>query len=201
MRFEEASFDETHMAMQRDQSVRSSEQDKNLIVLFTEEPWHDKAESAKEGRPIYRQRDFVMIMVPGDKDSIVKRPATQIDIDRFPMHFQRYKNKQEQRFGSGTPLRAVAFLSASQAKELEFFNVYTVEQLAAIPDIHAQKFMGIHNLKKLANDYLTIAREQAPMTSMREEMEKKDQQIAAQAQAIEEMGQRLKALEDKTEAA
>jgi hypothetical protein len=194
--FQEASFDETDMAMRRDQNPRSAEQDKHLIVLFTEEPWHDKSESAKQGRPIYTQRDFVLIMVPGDKDSVVKRPATQMDIDRFPMHYQRYKNKQEQRFGNGTPLRAVAFLSASQAKELEFFNVYTVEQLATIPDVHAQKFMGIHGLKKLANDYLTLAREQAPMTAMREEMEKKDQQIAAQAQAIDELGQRLKALEE-----
>lgn len=193
--FQEASFDETHMALgQREHNPRAAEQDAKLIVLFTEEPWHDRAESAKEGRPIYKLRDFVMIMVPGDKDSIVHRLASQIDIDRFPTQYQRYKNKQEQRFGSGTPLKAVTFLSAAQTKELEFFNVYTVEQLAAIPDVHAQKFMGIHALKKMAADFLEAARGQAPITHLNEELRQRDEKIAGMEQAMEEMKKELQSL-------
>lgn len=201
MQFQEASFEETSMALDQQgrHDPRSREQDSKLVVMFTNKPWMDRAESAKAGRPIYVEKPYVMIMVPGDKDSIIDRPASQMDIDRFPTQYQRFLNKQDQKFGSGTPLTAVSFLTQAQAKELEFFNVYSVEQLANIPDVHAQKFMGFYRLKQLAEDFLKASREQAPLTAMREEMERKDAQLAAQQTAIDELKQQVKQLmEDRT---
>lgn len=191
MRFEEATYDETHQAIGQT-DARSREADSRLIVQFTEESWHNKEKSAQEGRPIYEPRVYVMIMVPGDKDSVIHRPASEMDYARFPSQYQRYQNKQDQRHANGTPLRSVSFLTASQVKELEYFNVYTVEQLSNVPDVHAQKFMGIHKLKQLANDFLMAARDMAPLTALRAEMETKDAQLAAQSQAIEELKKQVK---------
>lgn len=192
--FGEATIEETELALG---NRTSSQEDARLIVQFTIEPWHDKAESAKQGRPIYSEREYVMIMVPGDKDSIIHRPASQMDIDRFPAQYQRFKNKAEQRYTSGTPLKAVTFLNSAQVKELEYFNVFTVEQLAGMSDANAQKFMGFSVLRQAANDFLTAAREQAPLTTMRAEMEQKDAQLKTQADAIADLQKRLKAMEER----
>ena len=190
--FGEATMEETQQALS---NATVAQEDARLIVQFTQEPWHNKEKSAKEGRPIYDLRDYVMIMVPGDKDSIIHRPASQQDIDRFPVQFSRYKNKQEQRYGSGTPLKAVTFLNSAQAKELEYFNVFTVEQLAGMSDGNAQKFMGFQILRQAAQDFLAAAREAAPMTAMRAEMQTKDAQLEAQALAIADLQKRLQQLE------
>lgn len=194
MRLEEATLDMTELALN---NPKQQEADSRLLVQFSMEPWHNQEESAKQGRPIYDEIEFVMIMVPGDKDSIIHRPARAMERNRFALQYQRFKTKQSQTFGTGTPLRAVSFLKSNQVKELEYFNVYTVEQLAAMSDANAQQFMGMHRLRQMANDFLTASREAAPMTAMREEMAKKDEQLAAQAEAIKDLGQQIKEMREE----
>lgn len=189
---QEASFELTDLAMA---NPRQAEEDKRLLVVFSRRPWQNKLKSAEEGRPIYEERDYVTIMVPGDKDSVIDRLATDIDKARFSAQYTAFLQKQSQELAVGTPLRAVSFISQSQIKELEFFNCFTVEQLANLADSNAQKFMGINALKQLAQDFLKAAKEQAPLTAMRAELDKKDEQLAAQAKAIEDQAARIKALE------
>lgn len=192
MRFaEEASYEMTAAAFNKD-----DKSDERLLVKFTLHPYLNKMESAKQGRPIYDEREFVMIMVPGDKESIVHRPVWEKDRQRFPKQYQAFRNKLTQETASGTPLRMATFLNACQLKELEYFNCYTVEQLANLPDAHSSKFMGLQKMKQLAIDYLTAAKETAPMTTLRAEIDKKDRELAAANLAIEEQAKRLKALED-----
>lgn len=188
--FSEASYEMTDSAFGREDKA-----DEKLFVQFTMYPHPDRDATAKEGRPIFKEIEYIMIMVPGDKESIVHRPAWAKDFQRFPKQYSAFKNKQSQEGVSGTPLRAVGFLSLGQMKELEFFNCYTVEQLAGIPDAHASKFMGIQRLKTLANDYLTAAKETAPLTAIRAEIEKKDQELAAANMALADQSARIRALE------
>jgi hypothetical protein len=189
----ESTYDETAMAMTLDQN-RQAEEDKRLLVMFSVRPWHDKLASAQEGRPIYKDRDYVTIMVPGDKDSVVERPATDIDKRRFAAQYAAFKAQKSQETVVGTPLKVVTFLSASQAKELEYFNIFTVEQLAGMPDGNAARVMGAQKLKQLATDFLRAAQEQAPLTAMREEMEKKDAEIATLQEAVRELTETVKEL-------
>lgn len=189
----EASYEMTDQALGRSQTDKA---DERLLVQFSMYPHPDKDESANQGRPVYKEIEYVMILVPGDKESIVHRPAWERDRQRFPRQYQAFRNKQQQEAVAGTPLRMVGFVTLGQIKELEYFNCYTVEQLANLPDAHASRFMGIQKLKQLATDYLNAAKETAPLTSMRAEMEKKDSQIAANEQAITEQARRIKALEE-----
>ncbi len=186
----EASYDMTDAAF-----AKGDKADERLLVQFSMYPHPDKDETAKQGRPVYKEREYVMIMVPGDKESIVHRPAWEKDFQRFPRQYQAFRNKQSQEAVAGTPLRMVGFVTLGQIKELEYFNCYTVEQLANISDAHASKFMGIQKMKQLANDYLTAAKEAAPLTSIRAEIEKKDSELAAANNAISEQGKRIQALE------
>jgi hypothetical protein len=189
----EASYEMTEGAFNRGQSDKA---DEKLLVQFSLYPHPNKEKTAAEGRPVFDEKEYVMIMVPGDKESIVHRPAWEKDRQRFPRQYQAFRNKQDQAAVSGTPLRSVGFVTLGQIKELEYFNCYTVEQLANISDAHAGKFMGIQKLKQLANDYLTAAKETAPLTAMRAEMDKKDAQIASNEEALKDQARRIKALEE-----
>lgn len=192
----ESTFEETQMAMTLDQS-RTSEDDKRLLVVFSTRPWHDRVASTEAGRPIYRDRDFITIMVPGDKDSIIERPATDMDRQRFALQYTAFQQRKSQESVSGTPLKVVTFLTAAQAKELEYFNIFTVEQLAGIPDANAARVLGAQRLKQLAADFLKAATEQAPLTAMREEMEQKDAKITALEEAVRELSDQVKLLQKK----
>lgn len=190
MRLAEADYGMTDAAFNRGDKA-----DERLLVQFSMYSHPDREETAKQGRPIFKEVPYVMIMVPGDKESIVHRPAWEKDYQRFPRQYQAFQNKKAQESVAGTPLRAVTFLTLGQVKELEYFNCYTVEQLANISDAHASKFMGIQKLKQAANDYLTAAKEVAPLTAIRAEIESKQSQLEAANVALAEQGKRIQALE------
>lgn len=196
MRLAEATMEMTDLAMS---DGRESEADKKLLVVFSRRAWHNKVKSATEGRPIYDERDFITIMVPGDKDSIIERPIRDTDIQRFSRQYEAYQRKTSQTEASGTPLRLAPFLNESQCKELEYFNCYTIENLADLADGRSAGLMGIQALKARAQAYLKAAAETAPIMAMKAEMEQKDNQLAAANTAIAELVERVKALEKKKE--
>jgi hypothetical protein len=171
-----------------------SDADKRLRVHFGLFPQINQAKSTAEGRPIYDEVTYVTIMVPGERD-VVHRPAWGKDYNRFPMQHQAFLNKKDQDASSGTPLKMVTWLSAAQVKELEFFNCYTLEQLANLADSAASKFMGIQALKVRAKDFIKAAAEAAPLLLIRAEIDKKDEELAAANNALSEQGKRIAALE------
>lgn len=175
--------------------------DATLFVQFNMEPHHDQSESAKQGRPIFRETEYIMIMVPGDKDSIVHRPCMEMDKARFRERYERWKTKVGDQQAVGTPLKMVPWLNSSQVRELEYFNVYTLEALSSISDSHAQKFMGIQSLKQRAKDAVQAAKDAAPLTAIRAELDAKDSELAAALQAIKDQGARIALLESTLKAA
>src|SRR5678816_180210 len=178
MRTAEAEYGLTAQAMDHMNGGPQTNPDDRLRVQFSHFPELDQDATAKEGRAIYTDKEYIMIMIPGERD-VVHRPAWSKDYERFPRQYAAFKNKQNQDAVSGTPLKMVPWLTLSQVKELEFFNCMTLEQLANMPDSTANKFMQINKLKQLAKDHLQAAKEAAPLTSMRAELDKRDEQIAA----------------------
>lgn len=179
---------------------KQHDSDKTLFVQFNMEPHQSQAKSAAEGRPIFEEREYIMIMVPGDKDSIVHRPASDMDRARFAERYERWKRKVGDQSAIGTPLKIVPWLTSSQVKELEYFNVYTLEALASLSDTHAQKFMGINALRQAAKDAVQAAKDAAPLTAIRAELDAKDSELAAALQAIREQGDRIALLESTLKA-
>lgn len=180
--------------MVADQMSRNPNDTKGLVVGFHFQPVLDEEASKKEGRPIYADLEYITILTVGDKDNIVDRPVWDIDKQRFR---DQYKDWSEKRVNTvkGTPLSAWPLMSKSQVKELEFFNVSTVEQLADLNDSNAQKFPGILNLRQKAKDFLIAAKDAGHLASMRSEMEAKDATISELTKSLEEMKTRLSALE------
>lgn len=131
--------------------------DEYLLVKFFTHPRLHPTRSEEEERPIYVDTPYVQIMAPGNKDSIVMRPATDMDKVRFAEHWRKYQAREDQEALEGTPLEEVAFISRSQVEELKFLNVRSVEQLANINDSNAQHIMGVAVLKEKANKFLEQA--------------------------------------------
>ena len=91
---------------------------------------------------------------PGNKDSIVIRPATSMDKQRFAEHYRKFEAREDQEALEGTLLDEWPGISRSQCEELKYLNIRTVEQLAAVSDSNAQGVMGISFLKQKAEKYL-----------------------------------------------
>jgi len=183
----EADFNLTEYAMGEHSRQKG---DENLYVKFFVAPLQSKEKTLAEGRPIYEDKEFISIMVPGDKHNIVTREARVGDNRRFPKQYQNFKNNNEE-LVDGTPLEKWPLVSPAQVEEMKFFNVRTVEQLASISDSAAQKFMGINQLKNRAKEYLEAAKDAAPVTQLQGELAKRDEEIDAMKNSMEEMRKEL----------
>jgi hypothetical protein len=195
-RLAEADYSMTEQAMDPGARFRQNPDDR-LNVKFSMMPVEDEKASAEAGRPIFTEKLFVTIIVPGERDVVI-RQAWQGDFDRFPRQYAAFKNGQNQDAVSGTPLKIVPWLSQSQVKELEYFNCHTVEQLAELADTHAHRFQQINKLRTLARDFLQAAKEAAPLTAMRAELDKRDNEIETMKRQIQELSQALTEKVDKS---
>jgi hypothetical protein len=191
MALQEATFEMTSAAFSKEK-----EADKALYVHFYSDALPDADASDKEGRAIYRDADFVMIMVPGDKYSIIHRPVQQKDIQRFRERYNAFKAGQAQEHAAGTPLHTVPWMTKPLLKELEFLGCYTLENLAGMPDSTTQKFMTMQGLKQRAKDAIAEAKGAAPMLAMRTEIEKKDAELADLKKTQMEMMSQIQQLQN-----
>ncbi len=193
MALAEADMGMTSMAFQ-DAGDRDPSDDQLLVKFF----WHpekDEKASTEEGRPIFREVEYIQIQVPGQKDTIVQRPAFAEDKERFPRHWAAFQNKEEMPV-SGTPLDQWPRISRAQVEELKYFNIHTVEQLAELSDTNAQNFRAIQNLKREAVAYVEEAKGNAPMVKMAEELEARDNEIDTLKKQMAEMAEDLKAMRE-----
>lgn len=172
-------------------SQQQGAQDNSVFAEFYLHPAEDKEASAREGRPIYTDKEYVRIMVPGDKTTMIERP---VRLGTFPKHDnQRFGNQYNAFKGgagqnlSGTPLAEWAMISRSQVKELEHFNCRTVEQLASMTDTAVQNFTGVSNLRTLAQRYLEDAKEGSALTKMQAELDERDNRLSSMEATIKEM--------------
>lgn len=171
--------------------------DNRLYVKFFREAVQNIPRSAEEGRPIFVEVDMVSIRTPGSRDVLVTRASEEYQ-HRFPKQWDRYKRDQEQTV-EGTPLKEVPWLTVGQIAELNGVFVTTLEQLAAMPDNLAQKFMGSHQLRQRAQAMIDAAKQGAPLSKMQEELKQRDLQIAGLQDQLNKLIERMKAQDDQPE--
>lgn len=152
--------------------------DRRLVVRFSLQPRIDSKATAEAGREIYKDVEFVTILIPGDKTLTINRPIMPSDKSRFPLQYQSFKNKAGEAL-TGTPLSAWPLVTESQRRELDYFNIRTVDQLAEVNDNFASSMMGVQALKQQAQKYLTAAAAAQPIVAMQAELATRDNQIAA----------------------
>ena len=168
--------------------------DEVLLVKFFTNAKLNHNKTRDEGRPIYTDVPYISIMQPGNKDSIVIRPATSIDRNRFPEHFRKFEARESQEANEGMPLEEWTGITRSQCAELRFFNILTVEQLSNVTDSNAQNMMGINMLKTRAIAYIKAAKETATDEKF-DELQAKYDDLVARFDAMGELEEREEAEE------
>jgi hypothetical protein len=151
--------------------------DEKLPVAFYIGAIPDDAETEKQGHPCFK--DVECVKIYNSKDNIIDRPVRDTDRQRWPGAYSAWKQSGQSEPGaSGMRLEHWPQMTRAQVEEYRFFKVFTVEQLAELPDITVQKIMGATKLKQLAKLYIEAARGEAPFIRMQAELEKRDGQIA-----------------------
>jgi hypothetical protein len=150
--------------------------DNKLYVEFSRKPRLHPAKSREAGRAIYEEADYVRIHVPGDKSSVVERPITEMDIQRFADRYKKWQAGQAEAV-VGTPLTALPGMSPAKVEEYKYFKIVTVEQLAEANDNLGQKFMSFQQDKARAKAFMEVAANNAPIEKMNEELGKRDAEI------------------------
>jgi len=169
--------------------------DDTLLVKFELRSKQDRGETLKQGRPIFKDVEYVDIKIPGRRGSGACRPASFADKQRFPKHYAAFKQRTEAP-DQGTPLAEWPQITRSQAEELAFVHVKTVEQLSELADSAAGEFMGGHKLKQLAKDWLTDSGETALIAekeALKEQVTDLTKQVAHLTQLVQEINNAPKA--------
>jgi len=175
--------------------------DTGIFPQFSLKSVQHKASSEKEGRPIFRDVEWLDIHIAGDKNTQVSRKVTDFDKQRFSAEYNAFKRGQEAPV-EGTPLQEWALLRPAQVSELLAMRFRSVEDVAGMPDTAVQKIgMGGRELKKKAQAWLDSASNGAVSQKLVAENERQASEIGMlkeQLQAMNATIDELKAsLEDK----
>lgn len=182
--------------------------DDRLGVIFYNRTVEDPERTRQEGRKCFREREFVKIMIPGDRQNIVDRPVQRTgtlptdDVMRFPKQYERFKAQQSQAAHDGTPLSLWPAMPGALAEELKYINVFTVEQLATLSDAYVGKIPQGHQWKKKAAEFVTALKDQEQVSKLQSALDERDARLDAQDKALKDQAaiiERLQKRLDKLE--
>ena len=152
--------------------------DDRLYATFSIKPVFDQFNSNEKGRPVYLDREFITIIVPGDKHSVVMRQARTQDKTRFHRQYEAFQaGKEEQQIG--TPLSLMPWLTPGRVEEYKFFKIHTVEQLAGAPDEGGKNFMGFQQDKLKAKEYIDASQRGVSTQEMEDKLAERDSELDA----------------------
>ncbi len=188
MGFTEMAMKTSHMD---DAPVYDPESDRKLMIRFHNEPVQDMEKSKIAGRPIFREVPHLSIMKPGSRDNVI-REVRVTDKVRFSKQWEQFEKGLDAVL-EGTPLEAWPGITRSQVEELKFMQVYTVENLIDMADVHSGNIMGYAMLKRKAKAFLDAASGTAPIEAMSSEIEELK---ASNTELSNKLAEVIKKLED-----
>lgn len=164
-----------------------------VIPIFHKREIKDKAASDAAGRVVNKQVDFIEIIVPGQRDRVIG-PVRQDHKDRFPEQWEAYERGDTETI-VGTPVTEWQGVSRLRASELRANQVYTVEQLADLPDGVAHRIgPDFQALKAAARQFLSGRSE---LDVLRVDMAKALQARAEKDAELDELKAQLARLQER----
>jgi hypothetical protein len=175
--------------------LKANAGDESLFVVFYMGVARNEAASEENGRPIFDDVECVRIIVPGDKNNIIDRPARDSDRGRFAKQYGLFKAgaKEEEQL-SGTRLNEWPFLTRAQCEEFKFLGIRTVEQLAEVRDDIVSKVPGMVQLKQHAAVWLGKAKNAAEASKQAKVMNDQAARISSLEEVVRDQAQRIEKL-------
>jgi hypothetical protein len=182
--------------------TRPNAGDEQLFVTFYMGVLKNESKSLEQGRPIFDDVESVRILVPGDRNSVVDRPATPDDKRRFAKQYDGFKRglKDEEQT-SGVRLTDWPFLTKGQCEELRFLGLRTVEQLAECRDDVCARVPGLVTLKQNAGVWLGKTKGTAEAAKTAKLIADQAAQIATLQEAIRDQAARIEKMIERSERA
>lgn len=141
--------------------------DSRYVRFYTRDK-RDADKSRAEGRPVFAPVEYIEILTPGDKDTVVDRPVRPADPYIWTDKYKAFKEGSTQE--SGLPLGEWGGVPSHRVAELAHFKVRTVEQLADVPDVNlGQLGMNARAEREKARAYLAVMRDNAPVAEIKAE--------------------------------
>jgi hypothetical protein len=173
--------------------------DARLAVQFYKKSLKQDNASEEAGRPIFKEFDFVKIMIPGDNLTEIDTYAQESHKQRFPRQWAHYQNQVADHLDIvGTSIDQWPQVTRSQADELKGLKFHTVESIADCSDQQLQRIgmvagMSPHNFRlkakaflNLATDSAEVAQRQAELQALKEENAKIKAETDAKLAAMQE---------------
>jgi hypothetical protein len=166
------------MAYDPSTGMNFGEQKETAIAEFYNEAVQNNFKTGQEGRPIFDDKIFIRIMIPGDRHTVVERPCKDEDKQRFPVQWARFQ-LQESQTADGTPLEQWPMMTPALVRTFKASNVPTVEALANVSDGNLNNLgMGAREWRERAKAYLDHAKDSAASSRLLAENEDMKAQLA-----------------------
>lgn len=174
------------------------QQDDKALVRFYMKPVKGPV-NPLTGIAAWSEKEYYETVVPGSRDTI-NQPVTEITKQKYPMQYAKWKANASTEGVTGTFISEVTWISRSQAEELAYFGVKTLEQLAAAPDTLCQKQIGMYELRRKAASFLEQREKDAPILAVHAQLDALKAESEVKDQTIAALKKRLDALEAAAEA-
>jgi hypothetical protein len=172
--------------------TRQNAGDESLFVVFYMGVIKNEARTAEEGRAIFDDVECVRIIIPGDKNTVIDRPASAQDKQRFSKQYGMFKQgMSEEEQVSGTRLTDWPFLTRAQCEEFRYLGIKTVEQLAGVRDDIVSRVPGLTQLKQHAQVWLGKTQSAAEAAKTSKLISEQAAQIAALQEAVRDQAARI----------
>jgi hypothetical protein len=127
------------------------------VAQFYQHSAQNNYQTQLKGYPVYEDKDYVRILIPGDRNLITEREVTNKDKELYHREWEIYKAGKIE-ISNGTPIEQWPSVTPAQVQTLKYFNIYSVEQLAATSDSSIQNLgMGYLALREKAKTFLKMA--------------------------------------------
>lgn len=166
---------------------RPNPEDNGLFVEFFDESVEDPEASKLAGAKQWKDKTYVRIVV--DAFSTLEVPVRHSDeysdINRFPDAYKIYEMKKtDERVG--TPLKYLPGITPAKIKNYEAGDIYSVEQLASLPDNRVSKFMGGLEDRKAAVKFCAEAKESFKTAEVEKKFEAAQAQMDSYVQKLKD---------------
>lgn len=174
--------------------VSSGVKDDGKIVGFYYKPLLNAAKSRGEGRPVYDNIVHVKIMEPGDKLSVVDRPAVDSDKQRWPMQYNQFTMGKKQ-VSEGAPLDLLFPDKPNIVATLNNFNIQTIEQLAALSAHSISTVgMGAQDWVNKAASWIKMSEKGVDHHKFNTAMQAKEDEISALKMQVKQLSDQMQSI-------
>lgn len=178
--------------------------DQGVNVEFYNDSVPSMIQSEQAGHPVFVEKPFIRIMIPGSQNTIIEVPVEDTHKRRFPIQWSKFQAGATDGGMTGWRLESWPAINTAQVKTLKYMGIHTVEQLSEISDSAAMQVgHGALELRTRAKAAIAAARDGAATEAqalenkrLREEMDALRALVAGMADEPKKRGRPAKTEEE-----